>query len=237
MTQQHLSPDGRYRWDGQQWVPNEAAWSAYTPAPATMPPYRSRSSRWPWFAAAAAATMLLVGVCTVAAANPGRRAAGEQTVRLADATPAPPITSAQPAQAGAPAARDGSCAPQPCANDGYGWIVTVGGFRYDAPSGSQYVRPEAGNVYVTVQVTFTNRLETERHTSPFNFVLRDGAGVKHAVTRTASCQLWDAVNLTTGATFGPRCLAFQATAGKPAGLTLVWTPTLPGGGDYDIPLS
>jgi len=241
MTQQHLSPDGRYRWDGQRWVPNDGPWSggpAHVPGPMYPPP--ARPSRWPWYAAIGA--VLLVGVCTVAVAGSGHRDGADRTVRLADAgatAPAAPGATAPPAAPAQPAqpARDGSCAPRPCANDNYGWIVAVNGFRYDAPSGSQFRRPEAGNVFVTVDVTFTNRLDVEQHTSPFNFVLRDGAGVKHAATWTASCPYWDAVNLTTGATLGPKCLAFQATAGKPNGLTLVWTPALPGGGDYDMPLS
>ena len=44
------------------------------------------------------------------------------------------------------------------------------------------------------------------------------------------------MNLTTGASLGPKCLGFQTTAGQPSGLVLVWTPQF-GGGDYDIPLS
>jgi hypothetical protein len=112
----------------------------------------------------------------------------------------------------------------------------VNGFRYDAPSGSPFERPEAGNVYVTVAVSFTNRLSQEQHADPFRFVLQDGAGVKHVVSWFSSCPLWAGVNLTSGATLGPKCLGFQAAADRPSGLVLVWTPQ-PGGGDYDIPLS
>jgi len=90
-------------------------------------------------------------------------------------------------------------------------------------------------VYVTVSVSFTNRLSQEQHADPFRFVLRDGAGVKHAVGWFAACPLWAGVNLTTDATLGPKCLGFQATAGRPSGLVLVWTPQF-GGGDYDIAL-
>jgi hypothetical protein len=136
----------------------------------------------------------------------------------------------------APVARDGSCAPQPCANDNYGWIMTVNGFRYDAPGGTVWEHPETGNVYVTVSVSFTNRLAQEQHADPFRFVLQDGASVKHAVSWFTSCPLWAGVNLTTGATLGPKCVGFQAAAGRPSGLVLVWTPQL-GGGDHDVPLS
>jgi len=141
-----------------------------------------------------------------------------------------------PTQAAAVPVRDGSCAPQPCANDDYGWIVTAGDLRYDVPSGNPFQRPEAGNVFVTVSVTFTNRLATEQNASPFNFVLQDGAGVKHTAVFIDTCPLWGAVNLTRGASYGPKCVAFQATAGRPAGLVLVWTPHF-AGGDYDLRLS
>lgn len=195
------SPDGRWWWNGSQWVP----------APA-------RPRRWPWVVALAAAALLVIVVAAAAASSSAPRRAV-----------AAPI-------AGAPIVRDGSCAPQPCANDNYGWIMNVNGFRYDVPGGSPFERPEPGNVYVTVSVTFTNRLDREEHADPFRFVLLDGAGVKHAVSWFMSCPLWAGVNLTTGGTLGPKCLGFQATAGRPDGLALVWTPQL-GGGDYQIPLS
>jgi len=122
----------------------------------------------------------------------------------------------------------GSCAPQPCANDSFGWVVTVSDVKYDAPSGNDFEKPETGNVFVTVNVTFTNKTGKEQHASPTEFVLVDGAGVKHVITYMIACPIWDAVNLTPGATLGPRCLAFEGTAGKPTGLTLVWTPTFLG---------
>jgi Domain of unknown function (DUF4352) len=225
MTQPYLSPDGRYQWDGHQWVPNGPP----PPAP------RARPGIWPWIAGGVA--VLFLGVCTLAAASSG---SDSRQTAASPAQPAAATAAAAPAEAApaAPAApvRDGSCAPRPCANDSYGWIVTVGNVRYGASSGSAWQRPEAGNVFVTLEVTFTNQLAAEQHANPFHFVLRDGAGVKHKIRYLDSCRAWDAVNLTTGATFGPRCLAFEATSGSPAGLTLVWTPQ-PMGGDYDIPLS
>jgi hypothetical protein len=179
-------------------------------------PTQARPRRWPWIAAVVAGALVVIAVAASAAGGTAPRR-----------SVAAPIA--------APAARDGSCAPQPCANDNYGWIVNVNEFHYDAASGSPFERPEAGNVYVTVLVTFTNRLSREEHADPFKFVLQDGAGVKHSVSWFTSCPLWAGVNLTTGATLGPKCLGFQATAGTPSGLTLVWTPQF-GGGDYDLPL-
>jgi hypothetical protein len=204
------SPDGRWWWDGLRWVP--------------APQARIRQRPWPWIVAAIAAALVALAVIASAAS----RGASPRAA-------AAPALAAPAAQA-APAARDGSCAPQPCANDGYGWIVSVNGLRYDAAGGTTWEHPESGNVYVTVSVTFTNRLDKEQHANPFNFVLEDGAGVKHAVSWFTSCPLWAGVNLTSGASLGPKCLGFQATAGRPSGLVLVWTPQF-GGGDYQIGLS
>jgi hypothetical protein len=132
--------------------------------------------------------------------------------------------------------RDGSCSPQPCANDNYGWIVTVSNVRYDAQA-SEFEKPEAGNVFVMVDVTFTNKLDQEQHANPTEFVLADGAGIKHTWRPLAEgCATWEPVNLTKGATLGPKCLSFEATAGKPSPLVLVWTPSGFGGG-YSIKLS
>jgi hypothetical protein len=200
-----------YSPDGRWWW-DGARW---VPAP------RAGRGRWLWIVAAVAGGVVLLAlVASAAASNAGRS--------VSPGVVAPPSA--------VPVARDGSCAPQPCANDSYGWIVTVNGFHYDAPAGTPWERPEAGNVYVTVSVSFTNRLAQEQHADPFRFVLQDGAGVKHAVSWFTSCPLWAGVNLTTGAALGPKCVGFQAAAGRPAGLVLVWTPQL-GGGDYDIPLS
>ena len=68
------------------------------------------------------------------------------------------------------------------------------------------------------------------------FVLLDGSGIKHSITFFDACPSWSAVNVTAGASYGPKCLAFEAAAGKPSGLVLVWTPGL-GRGDYNIKLS
>jgi hypothetical protein len=230
MTQPTLSPDGRYRWDGQQWIPNDSP----PPGSPTMPATPGKRRRWPWVVAVTA--VLFVGVCSAAVAASG----GTKSTSTAKATATPAhATAAAPAaaaKAAAPAARDGSCSPQPCANDNYGWIVAVSSFKYDAASGNQFETPEAGNVYVTLEVTFTNKLSREQNANPSNFVLLDGAGIKHTVTFMSTCPLWSPVNLTTNATLGPKCLAFEAAAAKSSGLSLVWTPSLVGG-DYNMKLN
>jgi hypothetical protein len=177
-----------------------------------------------------------MSVCIAAVANSGNQS------RKAASTPAPttkaagtptPKAPSTPVPAATPNPA-GTCLPQPCANDNYGWIVTVANLRYDAPSNNQFERPETSNVYVTMDVTFTNKTTQERHADPFQFVLLDGAGVKHSTAILGPCESWSAVNVTPSATFGPKCLQFEAAAGKPAGLVLVWTPSL---GDYRIKLS
>src|SRR5215472_397150 len=201
--------DGMYSPDGRWW------WDCgqWVPAP------RARRARWPWIVAVVAVGVVVL-VVLLAAAGAAARSVSPGAIATIAATPVP---------------RDGSCAPRPCANDNYGWIVVVNGFQYDAPGGSPFERAETGNVFVTVSVSFTNRLSREQHADPFRFVLQDGAGVKHAVSWFSSCPLWAGVNLTTDAALGPKCLGFQAAADRPSGMVLVWTPQF-GGGDYDIAL-
>lgn len=210
MAQQpQLSPDGRYFWDGAAWRPVAAA---------PRPP-----RRWPWIVGIAAVALVLLGVCSAALSDGAQRSAAPAAAALTAVSP--PVV--------APSAAQPACAP-PCASVD-GLTVTVGGFRYGASSGNGFERPEAGNVYVTVQVSFVNGTPTEQHVNPYQFVLQDGAGVKHAIAWWMdACPVWSGVNLTAGASLGPKCLAFQATAGSPNGLILVWTPGR--SGDHEIPL-
>jgi Domain of unknown function (DUF4352) len=227
------SPDGNWLWDGAKWVP--VAQSAGPSSPAAG---ARRRRKWPWVVGGLV-VVLLVGIVASAANGGGaqQKVASTSTVATqAPATAAPKATAKPATAAPAPAARDGSCSPQPCANDNYGWIVTVSNVRFGA-GGGQFDQPEAGNVFVMIDVTFTNKLDQEQQANPTEFVLLDGAGIKHSIRPLVetSCGTWDPVNLTRGATL-TKCISFEATAGKPAGLTLVWTPTLLSG-DYRIKLS
>ena len=226
------SADGHWWWDGQQW----RARAEYRPP---APPGGRRPGRGPWlWIGLAGGLVVLMGVCTVAVANLG--ASGRTSVRPPAAPAVEQVTAAATTRPTAPPtpapARDGSCSPQPCANDNYGWIVTVSDVKYDVPSGNDFEKPEAGNVYVTMNVSFTNKTSQEQHANPVTFVLLDGAGVKHEIGFMSACEPWEPVNLTPGASLGPKCLVFQATAAKPTGLTLVWTPSLIGG-SYQMKLS
>jgi hypothetical protein len=228
------SADGRWWWDGQRWV----AVNPHGPAGQGIPVAHKRPPAILWIGIGA--LVLVMGICTVAvassAASKKSAPAARSGAQTDQAAAAPTATSASTAKATA-IPRDGSCSPQPCANDNYGWIVTIANLRYDAPGGS-FTKPEAGNVFVTMDVTFTNRLDQEQHANPTEFVLQDAAGIKHTVTffLDGPCGTWQPVNLTKGATLGPKCIAFEAAAGKPAGLTLVWTPGGFGGG-YAIKLT
>jgi hypothetical protein len=168
-----------------------------------------RRRRWPWLVAA--------GLVVVVAAA---------AVLVTQLQAAPDAGSLSPSDA---------CSPQPCANDGDGWIVTVSDLSYGAQSGNRYEAPAAGSVYVTMSITFTNQTSGPRRAIPGSFVLLDGAGVRHPVISIGTCQLWEPLDVAAGATLGPRCLAFEATAGRPTGLDLTWTPT-PGGDDQEIEL-
>lgn len=237
-----LSPDGRWWWDGSKWQPVEQpppgppAPEPQQPEPQKRPrPQTPQSTRKLLIGFGVLGLVAVVGICVAAVARGGGSQEGATSTR-----PAPTYNASTPlpttAHTAAPT-RDGSCAPQPCANDNYGWIVVVSKFRYDAPGGS-YSQPEAGNVFVTMNVTFTNKLDSEQHANPTQFVLLDGAGVKHTWRPflDGPCASWEPVNVVKGGGFGPKCIAFEAAAGKPSGLVLVWTPSGFGGG-YNIKLS
>lgn len=156
--------------------------------------------------------------------------------RSPSSKPSPSPLQSPSAKSPAELAHEGQCAPQPCANDNYGWVVVPNRFQYDAASGNPYETPEAGNVYVTVDVTFTNYLGSSRSANPFDFKLQDGTGVTHDLTYTDNCPLWQSVDVGPGATYGPKCLAFEAVARHPTNIYLIWTPSILSG-SYRMKLS
>lgn len=206
-----FSPDRQWWWDGTRWMP--ASQAPQQPVP---PPSR-RARRWPWIVGGTVALLFVFSVCVAAIANSSSPKPAANRTQTAAPAPAPP-----------------ACI-DPCANAG-GWIVEASNLRYGAKPGNQFQKPEAGNVYVFVDVTFRNQTGSEKHANSAEFVLQDANGIKHAIVFVDACAVWQPVNLTAGATLGPKCLAFQAAANKPNGLTLVWTPGL-FSGDHPMKLS
>lgn len=148
-----------------------------------------------------------IGICGPVALLAGSHASGSSSVTKAVST----------------------CSPQPCADAG-GFTVHVDGVEWNyVPIG--LFQPEPGNQFARITVRFENTAPTEKHADPFQFVLKDQEGVKHAVAFAGDT--WSAVNLSPGGRFGPRSLDFQVTKGTRAG-TLVWTPDFR---DHEIPLS
>jgi hypothetical protein len=124
-----------------------------------------------------------------------------------------------------------ACA-KPCANAG-GWIAELSNFRFDVSSSNEFVTPEAGDVFVTVYVTFINKSKGTESANPVDFKLMS-AGAGHDVDFMGPCGTWSSVQVTPGASYGPKCLAFQAQADQRTGLVVVWKPGLV---MYDIPVS
>jgi len=134
-----------------------------------------------------------------------------------------------------PVQQPSTCSPKPCASTG-GFIVLVGNVQRNVPP-SAYSKPEAGNHFVLVTVSFKNDSNSEKHANPTEFVLKDSTGIKHSYGAfgATGCDSWSPVNLTKGSTFGPRPICFEAGGNATAPLVLVWTPSL-FGRDIEIPL-
>lgn len=212
----HISDDGMWRWDGERWVPNTGG------RPPTAPPKKEHRALWITLASVASGIALIILIIAVAAGG-GSNSKSSSSAKPAASQPAKPTAQPKPA---APACT------QPCIVTN-GVTVSVSAINYGAEGGS-FHHPEAGNVFVTMNVTMANSAGQEAHFNPFNFVLQDGSGVKHTTTFTDACPTFSAVNVAKGGT-ATKCVAFEATANQPAGLTLVWTPGF--GDDHNIKLS
>jgi hypothetical protein len=219
------SPDGKFWWNGQAWVPVQA--------PAVPIARQGHALRNVAIGCGGLIGVLIVLGIIGSLANGGNSSKSTPTP-TSTATPTSKASAAFVAP-GLPT-RDGSCSPQPCANDNYGWIVNVSNVRYGVDTGNQFEHPEAGNVYVTLDLTFTNKTNKSQSANPLYFKLIDGNGVKHDITSITTCQVWSAVDIAAGGSYGPKCTAFEAVAGKPAGLVLDWTPSLIGG-NYKMKLT
>lgn len=136
---------------------------------------------------------------------------------------------------------------QPCA-DANGIVAELSNVVYDAAPNNQYYKPNAGNVFVTVNVLFINKSSRTRNVYSSDFKLRS-AGVEHstsdlggdfadALNPAITCPAWKSSvgsSVAPGRTYGPRCLAFEAVANQPTGLVVVWSPS--SRSSYEIPLT
>jgi Domain of unknown function (DUF4352) len=181
------SADGAWRWTGSQWVPNTP------PPPSAAPPHSSGGRRRARgaFVVLGVVTALIVVVAVIATATSGGKS-GSTASRGSTATS---HTATAPSQA--------ACT-QPCATAD-GATVTVSQVQYGASSGNEFEAPEPGNVYVTMQVDLRNSGDREANLNAYNFVLRDGRGIKHTTSWLInSCPGFDPVNITKGADSGRR---------------------------------
>lgn len=123
---------------------------------------------------------------------------------------------------------------KPCADDD-GWIAEITKVKYGVSSGNEFTTPEPGNVFVTMDVTFVNKTTSSHSASDFDFKL-ESAGVSRNTEIIGPCESWSPVDVRQGASYGPKCLAFQAKSGSRSGLTVIWEPSL-FSQPYEIPVS
>jgi uncharacterized protein DUF4352 len=208
-----LSSDRTHTWNGAQWVPNPVQWAA-------PPPKQGHGLRNVGIGALGC-LVLLITIPIVGAFGSG----------LFGLTPSSHNTSQNGSTLASPrstasAATAAGCSPQPCAS-GYSLTVHISGLNRNEPLG--FFKPEAGNHLVLMQMTMHNDGgQDAKSINPFDFKLRDTAGVAHSVTFSDApgCDLWSGVELAPGATYGPKPLCFEASGDPTGSLTLLWSPGL-----------
>ena len=218
------SPDGRYWWNGYQW----------TPVPGKT--LRDRIVESPWWAWTAG--FVLVS-CLLTAGS---------VYEFTLAGTFPVFGAADP---------PGPCAPAPCANvsgrgwrdlplSGYGWTVKVSNVQYDPDTARAFPAPAPWDVYVMLDVRFTNQTQWRQVADPHDFILEDGAGFSSDViyvlrngagAAPLPSSAAKAVEVAPGAQFGPETLVFRAQAELPRHLLLYWRPGRFYAPYYRIPLT
>jgi hypothetical protein len=164
--------------------------------------------------------LIAAAVAAVTAAGCGSSTAAKGTAATPGTPAASPTATASPA----------SCT-KPCADAG-GWIAQISNYKFDAQSGNPYIKPESGNVFVTLDVTFSNKTSSKKSANEFEFKLKS-AGVEHHTT-IGPCESWAPADVSPGSSYGPKCMAFQAASSQRSGLILIWQPGITK--TYDIPL-
>lgn len=70
-----------------------------------------------------------------------------------------------------------------------GLVVELSNLMFNVSSDNQFITPESGNVWVTVDVTFVNKSNSNQRVSPIDFKLRS-AGVEHSYEFIGPCESW-----------------------------------------------
>ncbi len=105
----------------------------------------------------------------------------------------------------------------------------------NAPA-NEFSKPDAGNHFVKVTVSFINNSSDKQHPDTFCCKLKDSTGITHTSDYSATgCDLWEGVDIAKGAALGPRPVCFQAAGDPNAPLFLIWSPSF-GSSDVEIAL-
>jgi hypothetical protein len=226
------TPDGRYWWNGAQWIPVPA------PAPYYYTPKDNTGRNVAIGCGIAAAIGLALFLGFLAAVGTFVGSVGNS---IAQAAMSPAVNTA--------------CSPSPCATSD-GLTLLVGTVQRSGPpspsptptptaslssrppsaSGSPHPTPAAARHSVTVQVTVTNNSSVPDSVSPYDFQLIDSTGVARSTTLAggSACST-SVVSIQPGATTPLLTLCFQA-AGSPTGpLSLRWSPGIHQPADIPLP--
>jgi hypothetical protein len=116
----------------------------------------------------------------------------------------------------------GPCSPAPCADDGSGFQVIIDSVSRNVAA----TPPVSGDHIVRVTVDFLNRTGVTRTANPLDFRLEDPGGQTHDLVLDvgAQCGIFEALNIATGSTVGPKAMCFLASGDPRGRLTLLWTP-------------
>ncbi len=133
---------------------------------------------------------------------------------------------------------DSLCQPAPC--------LATADFKLTVTSidrnvaGGVYLKPDAGDHYITMKVTLRNMSSKARIVNQSDFLLRDASGKEHglAFAPVSGCEMWQPVNVATGTSLpveilpgdavGPKDLCFQAFGPPNAQVVLVWSSSFLG---------
>jgi hypothetical protein len=119
------------------------------------------------------------------------------------------------------------CTPSPCGVHN-GYVLIINGANRNV-AGNDFSKPEPGNHFVIVTLTFVNNSNDTQHPDSFCCRLTDSTGVTRSDSFIAvginGCESWQGADIAKGAKLGPKNLCFEAAGDANAPLTLVWSPS------------